>query len=72
MIVEMTLPASKQRIDSDSRFVQDEQFGLVEQGDSDRNAALLTAAEGLDFAVSRRKVEQFEIKINLRLGKLAR
>jgi len=57
--MEMTLLASKQPIDADSRFVQDEQLRLVEQSDSERNAALLTAAEGFDAAVSRRKVEKF-------------
>ena len=68
----MSLPLSQQRIDADGGFVQDEQLRLVEEGDSEGYASLLTAAERLDAAVSGRKVKQFEEKFHLRLDELVR
>ncbi len=63
---------SQQRIDTDRRFVQNEKLRLMEESDSEGYAALLTAAERLDAAVSGRKVKQFEQKFHLRLDELVR
>lgn len=59
-------PLAEQRIDSDCRFVQDEQLGFVKQSDGEWNASLLAAAERFDVAMTGRQIEQVKQKFHLR------
>ena len=60
-------PFPEQGIDSDGGFVEDKQFGFVEESDGEGHSPLLAAAERLDGAVRRRQIQQFEQKLHLRL-----
>ena len=58
---------AEERIDADGGFVEDEQLGLVEEGDGEGDAPLLAARQRLDGAVVGRQVQQFEEKLHLLL-----
>ena len=61
---------SEQRIDAHRRFVQNEQFRFVKKGDGERDASLLSATQRFDVAMTRRKIQQFGQKFQLRIDKI--
>ena len=62
-------PVTQEGIDTDSRFVEDEQFGIVEKSDSERDASLLSATERSDESVTGWQIEQLKEKFHLRFDK---
>ena len=47
-------PFADEWIDADSWFVEDEQLGIVKQGDGEWNATLLAATQRFDVAITGR------------------
>ena len=60
---------SEDRINADCRFVEDEQFGIVEKSDGERDASLLSATERSDESVTGWQIEQLKEKFHLRFDK---
>ena len=64
------LPVSEQRIDAHRRFVQNEQLRFVKKGDGERDASLLSATQRFHVTMTRRKIQQFRQKFQLRIDKI--
>lgn len=65
-------PLSQHRIHSHRRLIQNEQLGLVQQGDGKAHATLLAAAQILDEFRAIWQIEQFEQEFRAILDVAAR